>query len=325
MANIIGCKRWQESGHNCRSIDSFSTLGVGSPRSRPKHRAKQVPGRRDQAHFLTICEAKARQWRAFCWLGLSQSAALLQYGVEQRYYDPDLATFLSVDQVTAFSDPVGMFNRYRYANGSPYSFVDPNGRRACGQDTTCPLAQGESGFVLRSGSGGEKDRSDKEASAIAGKAAAEATARTAGLRRREFNGAGAAARAWFDAVLPVASRYTSEVGVRIFQGFDNGAVLGNSVTDGMSSKIAYSTLMTSRSWLSDAYPAIGYAHTHPGTSFFSGADLETARYMHSRSNQGRTGVIDFQAFVGLIDGRMYGWSVEDNKGRSDANYEYSTP
>lgn len=59
-----------------------------------------------------------------------------------------------------------------------------------------------------------------------------ATSRTSGLRNREFKAAGAAARAWFDTVMPLGIRYESEIGVRIFQGMNKGAVPGNSVSDG---------------------------------------------------------------------------------------------
>jgi len=48
--------------------------------------------------------------------------------MQQRYYDPQVGHFLSVDPVTAYSAPVGLFNRYRYANGNPYKFSDPDGR-----------------------------------------------------------------------------------------------------------------------------------------------------------------------------------------------------
>ncbi|MCD9033825.1 RHS repeat-associated core domain-containing protein [Luteimonas sp. Y-2-2-4F] len=49
--------------------------------------------------------------------------------MQQRYYDPDIGLFLSVDPVTAYSDPAGMFNRYRYGANNPYRFVDPDGRQ----------------------------------------------------------------------------------------------------------------------------------------------------------------------------------------------------
>ncbi|HEX7031208.1 MAG TPA: RHS repeat-associated core domain-containing protein, partial [Gammaproteobacteria bacterium] len=48
--------------------------------------------------------------------------------MQQRYYDPGIGMFLSVDPVTAYSNPVGQFNRYRYANGNPYMYTDPDGR-----------------------------------------------------------------------------------------------------------------------------------------------------------------------------------------------------
>jgi len=46
----------------------------------------------------------------------------------QRYYDPMIPRFLSVDPITAYDDPVGQFHRYRYANNNPYLFTDPDGR-----------------------------------------------------------------------------------------------------------------------------------------------------------------------------------------------------
>lgn len=48
--------------------------------------------------------------------------------MQQRYYDPLIGLFLSVDPVAAYSDPVGQFHRYRYANNNPYKFFDPDGR-----------------------------------------------------------------------------------------------------------------------------------------------------------------------------------------------------
>jgi RHS repeat-associated protein len=50
--------------------------------------------------------------------------------MQQRYMDPTVGVFLSLDPVTAYEQPLGQFNRYRYANGSPYAFTDPDGRLA---------------------------------------------------------------------------------------------------------------------------------------------------------------------------------------------------
>lgn len=63
--------------------------------------------------------------------GHVQDAATGLTYMQQRYYDPQVGLFLSVDPVTAFDAPVGLFNRYRYANGNPYKFLDPDGRAPC--------------------------------------------------------------------------------------------------------------------------------------------------------------------------------------------------
>ena len=55
---------------------------------------------------------------------VSDAATELSY-MQQRYYDPQVGLFLSVDPVTAYGNPVDQFNRYRYGNGSPYKFKDP--------------------------------------------------------------------------------------------------------------------------------------------------------------------------------------------------------
>src|SRR5690606_27004853 len=48
--------------------------------------------------------------------------------MQQRYYDPRVGRFWSVDPVTAYDDPVAQFNRYAYARSNPYRYVDPDGR-----------------------------------------------------------------------------------------------------------------------------------------------------------------------------------------------------
>lgn len=50
--------------------------------------------------------------------------------MQQRYYDPQIGRFLSVDPVTANAAGGTNFNRYWYANNNPYKFIDPDGRQA---------------------------------------------------------------------------------------------------------------------------------------------------------------------------------------------------
>jgi RHS repeat-associated protein len=49
---------------------------------------------------------------------------------QQRYYDPVIGRFLSVDSVAADPSSGGNFNRYWYGNNNPYRFTDPDGRRS---------------------------------------------------------------------------------------------------------------------------------------------------------------------------------------------------
>ncbi|WP_407468852.1 RHS repeat-associated core domain-containing protein [Xanthomonas campestris pv. raphani] len=78
---------------------------------------------------------------------VADSATGLSY-MQQRYYDPQIGRFLSVDPVMAYDNPSGAFNRYWYANNNLYRFTDPDGRQACGKDTDCRLAQGEVGGTI---------------------------------------------------------------------------------------------------------------------------------------------------------------------------------
>jgi RHS repeat-associated protein len=47
-----------------------------------------------------------------------------------RWYDPETGRFASVDPVRFVDSNVHSFNRYAYANNSPYVFVDPDGNDA---------------------------------------------------------------------------------------------------------------------------------------------------------------------------------------------------
>ena len=48
--------------------------------------------------------------------------------MQQRYYDPEVGRFLSVDPMPADTATAWNFNRYNYAANNPYTFVDPDGR-----------------------------------------------------------------------------------------------------------------------------------------------------------------------------------------------------
>lgn|GEM_PF-2508872 len=60
--------------------------------------------------------------------GHVQDAATGLTYMQQRYYDPQIGRFLSIDPVSAYEDPKSNFNRYQYASNNPFSRIDPDGR-----------------------------------------------------------------------------------------------------------------------------------------------------------------------------------------------------
>ncbi|WP_158272672.1 RHS repeat-associated core domain-containing protein [Luteibacter sp. OK325] len=60
--------------------------------------------------------------------------------MQQRYYDPDTAIFLSRDPVGPDANSGAHFNRYNYAYSNPYRYTDPDGR--------CPMCIG---FLIGAG------------------------------------------------------------------------------------------------------------------------------------------------------------------------------
>ncbi len=69
---------------------------------------------------------------------VSDAATGLSY-MQQRYYDPGIGRFLSVDPVTADGNTGSNFNRYWYAMNNPYRFIDPDGRYTCDTPATCKV------------------------------------------------------------------------------------------------------------------------------------------------------------------------------------------
>jgi len=67
---------------------------------------------------------------------VSDSATGLSY-MQQRYMDPQLGRFLSIDPVTVSPIDGGNFNRYWYVSNNPISRVDPDGR--CDGPSTCAI------------------------------------------------------------------------------------------------------------------------------------------------------------------------------------------
>jgi RHS repeat-associated protein len=62
--------------------------------------------------------------------------------MQQRYYDPDVGQFQSVDPIGPAPGNISNFNRYAYANNSPVMLVDPTGMHTASEgdnDPSCPV------------------------------------------------------------------------------------------------------------------------------------------------------------------------------------------
>jgi RHS repeat-associated protein len=68
--------------------------------------------------------------------------------MQQRYYDPAIARFLSVDPVGPLADPTNHFGRYHYGLNNPYRFTDPDGRCALGTRIETASCDGFNGLSV---------------------------------------------------------------------------------------------------------------------------------------------------------------------------------
>ncbi|MBB6368417.1 RHS repeat-associated protein [Xanthomonas sacchari] len=78
--------------------------------------------------------------------------------MQQRYYDPVIGRFLSVDPITTNASAGANFNRYKYAANNPYFFTDPDGR--CEKVTGSNICGGGSAnAMMATSAGGQADAS----------------------------------------------------------------------------------------------------------------------------------------------------------------------
>ncbi|WP_372359238.1 RHS repeat-associated core domain-containing protein [Xanthomonas axonopodis] len=235
--------------------------------------------------------------------------------MQQRYYEPLAGRFLSVDPVTAYSNPVGAFNRYWYANNNSYRLIDPDGRQACGKDTTCALQQGTRGSVLMV-NGGRSEWSQQQAESVGKAATTAANNALSSMQRKEFKTPGSAARAWDDRVRRIADKFDTEIASKIFYSKD-GVVLGSATSDGLR----FSVNPDFSSGPTPYSITAGFVHTHPTMSLFSGNDLNYAIEQYRRVN-GWTGngQFDQSAIVTLPGGRVVEWKVSSYMSSSGTSY-----
>ena len=124
--SVIAIREWSHAAQSS-STKFQHTDALGSPVA-VTNQAGTVIERNDYEPYGAIIGKPTYQGIGYT--GHVQDAATGLTYMQQRYYDPQVGLFLSVDPVTAYSNPVGMFNRYRYATNNPYRFTDPDGRQS---------------------------------------------------------------------------------------------------------------------------------------------------------------------------------------------------
>ncbi|MBD9468385.1 RHS repeat-associated core domain-containing protein [Pseudoxanthomonas sp. PXM01] len=121
----VASRAWSYASSSS-SAKFYHTDALGSPIA-VTNQAGTVIERNDYEPYGAVIGKP--NYQGIGYTGHVQDAATKLTYMQQRYYDSQVGLFLSVDPVTAHSDPVGMFNRYKYAANNPYRFVDPDGRQ----------------------------------------------------------------------------------------------------------------------------------------------------------------------------------------------------
>ncbi|MBS3896461.1 RHS repeat-associated core domain-containing protein [Silanimonas sp.] len=114
--------RWDGTGEELRYVH---TDVLGSPVLRTDRWGNVVERERFTAYGEPT-DGSVREALGFT--GHMEDPALGLTYMQQRYYDPAIGRFLSVDPVGPLADPLQHFGRYHYANNNPYRYTDPDGR-----------------------------------------------------------------------------------------------------------------------------------------------------------------------------------------------------
>ncbi|MDL2354654.1 MAG: RHS repeat-associated core domain-containing protein [Pseudomonadota bacterium] len=106
-------------------VTYIHTDGLGSPVARTDANRRIISRTRYEPYGLTAGGATP----TIGFTGHANDADTGLVYMQQRYYDPVVGRFLSVDPLVTDANTGGSFNRYVYANNSPYSYIDPDGRQ----------------------------------------------------------------------------------------------------------------------------------------------------------------------------------------------------
>jgi RHS repeat-associated protein len=132
-------------------VTYIHTDGLGSPVARTNEKGELISRTRYEPYGATAGGATPG-------IGFTGHVNDPETGLtymQQRYYDPLAGRFMSVDPVLTDNNTGASFNRYVYANNSPYRYIDPDGR-----DSESPYCLTGGGCNKYSGSSGSAGRND---------------------------------------------------------------------------------------------------------------------------------------------------------------------
>jgi hypothetical protein len=142
---------------------------------------------------------------------------------------------------------------------------------------------------------------DPEVGRLATDEANEALSDSFNVTYRTLNNASIA---WSDAVRPVADKYNTEIGSKLFS-VKGGYRFGRAHSDGVICGSRGCSVNTNIAQDIRGGIRVGSIHTHPGTDSFSGNDLYNAHDYWRRSGVHQTN------YVTLHGGGIRSWSTED--------------
>jgi len=175
--------------------------------------------------------------------------------MEQRYYDQELATFLSSDPVRADGSTAGVFNRYWYANANPYKNVDPDGRSCTGSHVKSVCDSGGVAQLKTSVAGDGAARQANKALRDSG-------------AKKTYDSKAEMYKAWAEAVEPVAEAWGYEIGSLTYKAGGGQYSFGPAQSSGDKSTIG--NLFSGSGYF-------GWIHTHPTKSDMGGDYLFSPR------------------------------------------------
>ena len=113
------------------SVEYVHTDALGSPVAYTSSTGSVLAGRRTQYEpYGTPTTTPRNGEPSYTGHQYDQTTGLIY--AQARFYDPTLGRFLSPDPMAVDTTSAFNFNRYAYANNSPYKFTDPDGRVAVG-------------------------------------------------------------------------------------------------------------------------------------------------------------------------------------------------